>query len=247
MNYFVMCLVLVSMAKADVHYSLDLGARSKPSTASLDGTVAYDQMLWGTKSQEKPMYGYMRVGARLGGNPTNGAFVQVAPIAPLVFEVQKGYTHRFIKTASFDCSVVECYGRIERTDYIIRLLAGYQHFIFLGNAMWREIQTGNENKPVVLEAEMFSVQPGFHRFFESTVTVGFKLNEDDIVGVMVGAGEISENNRRFSSAYGVYKTKWNGFGIAAGLGKYSSDQADQDGSSAIFSMSYKFGERLSPY
>ncbi len=232
-------------ANAAIHYSLNVVARSKPAVVNPTGTVAYDGMLWGESSKENPKYGYYRIGARAGGNPSLGAFIQVAPIAPLVFEVSRGITNRVLQISTIDCNTVSCKGQIDRTDYIIRAVAAKSSFVFLANANWREIRTANVSQFVGLEAEFFTVTPGFHRYFETSFTLGYKLSENDLVGVIFNNGEISEGNRKSSSIHAVYRSKWDEYNWALGAGNYKSDMPNQDGLSLIFSLTRNFGERLS--
>ncbi len=232
-------------ANAATHYSLNVVGRSKPATINPTATIAYDGMLWGEPSKENPVYGYYRIGARTGGNPNLGAFFQVAPIAPLVFEISRGITNRVLKISTLDCDVVSCKGRIDRTDYIIRAVAAKSNLILLASANWREIRTDNVSQVVGLEAEFFTVTAGFHRFFETTFTLGYKLSEKDLVGLIFNNGEIAEGQRKSSSVYGVYRSKWDEYNWALGAGNYKSDMPDQDGLSIIFSVTRNFGDRLS--
>lgn len=238
-------LFTVSSALAEMNYSIDGRFRSKPSAFNAWGTVGYDGLLWGEYNREKPMYGYYRVGGRFGGSPNYAAFVQVAPIAPLVFEVQKGNTHRFMSINTIDCDLVECKGKVERTDYIVRLGAAYKDFVFGGGAMWRELKTEDSTKAIGLELEMFTVSPGFHRYFETNFVAGYKLANGHMVGATVINGVVSEGERKMSAAYGIYRLPWNDFTITGGLGSYKSDQPDQDGTSAILTFGRTWGERLS--
>ena len=106
---------------AELNAKIDLSLRTKPLQYNGGLTGAYDGRLWGEVDRTKGLYGFYRVGARLGGSPTAAAFVQVAPIAPVIFEIQKGTTYRFIKTSATDCDTYECLHRIDRTDYSMRL------------------------------------------------------------------------------------------------------------------------------
>lgn len=242
---FLGSLLLSSLSLADVHYSASVVGRTKPATINPTGMVAYDGLLWGEYSKESPLYGYYRIGARAGGNPSYGALLQVAPIAPLIFEIQKGYTHRFAKISTIDCNTVECKGQIDRTDYSVRLIAAKNNFILLSSATWREIRTPDGSLPVGLESEVFVVSPGFHRFFETSFTFGYQLPENQLVGVMVNNGVISEGSRKSSSVYAIYRSKWDEYNYAVGAGTYKSDAPDQDGLSALFSISRSWGDKLS--
>lgn len=235
-----------STSFADVHYSLNLVGRTKPATANPTGTVAYDGMLWGEYNKEKPLYGFYRVGARAGGNPSYGAFVQISPIAPLVFEVAKGTTNRFLKINTLDCDQVECKGKVDRTDYIIRAAAAKGNWVFLGSALWRDIKTEDSPKTIGLEAEFFVVPAGTTtKYTETSFTLGHKLGEDKLVGVMVTNGSLPDYSLKNSSAYAIYRDRWTDYNWAVGAGSFRSDMPDQDGFSAIFSISRTWGDRLS--
>ncbi len=246
---FIMILILglfqVSQSYAETNYSLSLVGRSKPATINPTGTIAYDGMLWGEFSKDHPMYGYYRVGAKAGGNPNYGAFFQIAPIAPLVFEVSKGITNRFLKISTLDCDAVDCKGKVDRTDYAIRAAGAKGNFVLLVSANWREIRTDEASQLVGLESEFFTVTPGFHRFFETSTLLGYKSSENDIVGLLFNNGTISEGSRKNSSVYGIYRSKWDDYNWTVGAGNFKSDMPDQDGLSLIFSISRNWGDRLS--
>ena len=61
------------------------------------------------------------------------------------------------------------------------------------------------NKLVALESEFFTVTSGFHRFFETVLSAGYKLPNQHIIAVMSTSGVISEGDRRYSSVYGLYR------------------------------------------
>src|SRR5690606_19610844 len=122
------------------------------------------------------------------------------PMSPIIFEVQIGTTQRFLDIKSFNCDTFECRGRVDRTDYTLRLIGAYKNFIALGSAMWREIRTEdkNNNKAVALELEYFSITPGFHRFFETSLLMGYQLENKHIIGLSLTDGVISEGDRRYN-------------------------------------------------
>ncbi len=242
---FVLCLVVSFFIKAELNYSIDAKARSLPTVGNLQITANYDQLLWGERKVHDPMYGYLRFGAKAGGSPTYAGFLQIAPIAPIIFEVQKGITHRFLKISGLACSDVECKGKIERTDYSIKLLGALKEFIFIGNIIWREIRTESSSQLIGLEYEFFEVSPGMHHFLETSWVVGYKLDQNQVVGLMGTNGEISEGNRRFSSLYGIYRFPYQDLNLAVGLGNYKSDQNDINQMSAIFTATYQWGPILS--
>lgn len=239
--------LFVTKAYAGDHYSFEARARSAPTIGNVQASANYDQMLWGEKTPDNPLYGYLRAGARGGGSPTYAGFLQVAPIAPIIFEVQKGVTHRFLKISGFACSEIECKGKVDRTDYSIKLLAAFKDFVFLGNIMWREIQTGSSPTLVGLEYEFFEVTPGFHRFFETTWTLGYKLSSGNMIGLVNTQGEMSEGNRRSSSVHAIYRFPYQDFSLVTGIGNFKSDQNNLNQTSVIFSATYQWGERLSLY
>src|SRR5690606_37245416 len=120
----------------------------------------------------------------------------------------RGYTHRFLNVNKYDCDDFDCRGKIERTDYIARLAAGFGRFVFLGSAMWRELRTEESNKRIALEIEYFDVPPGFHRFFETNLLAGYRLPNEHIVGIMTHSAILYDQDQKSSSLYGVYRMKW---------------------------------------
>ncbi len=235
------------ISHAETHYLLDASLRTQPSAKNLVGTAAYDGMLWGVADKKNPLYGYYRVGLRAGGNPSYAAFLQIAPVAPLIFEIQRGDTHRFFDISSINCDLVECKGKVERTDYSIRLLAAYESIFFSGTALWRELRTSNNSKLVGLENELFVVTSGFHRYFESNITLGYQLPGEHLAGVTYTSGLLSEGDRKISTVYGFYQLPYKGFSVTLGAGEYKSDAPDQDGFSGVLLISKEWGEKLSLY
>jgi hypothetical protein len=237
-------------AFAELNAKIDLSLRTKPLQYNGVLTGAYDGRLWGEVDRTKGMYGFYRVGAKLGGSPTAAAFVQVAPIAPVVFEVQKGTTYRFVKTKATDCDTYECLHRIDRTDYSLRLGGAYKEFILMSRFTWRDIQTEDGTKPVFLEFEAFHVAPGhYYRYFENMTMAGYKLDDLSSAGLLYIGGELTGSPSRFYSGYGYYNRKMEWGTLTAALGYYDNagPAAVQDklrGVSALVLLSRSFGETL---
>lgn len=78
-------------------YKVDFNMRTQPFGTNIVGTAQYDQHLWGEVDKARSLYGYARAGVKAGGSPTAAGFIQVAPIAPLIFEVSKSKTYRFLE------------------------------------------------------------------------------------------------------------------------------------------------------
>lgn len=230
---------------ANVHYSFDARYRSQPSGYNVHGSINYDGLLHGVHDKTKPFYGYYRLGAKIGGSPTGAVYLQVAPIAPLIFEVQKGASYRFLQSSSFNCKNVYCFGVVDRTDYIVRLLAGYKKFVFSLSHMYREINTPNSSTPVGLELEYFTVSPGFHRYNETALLAAYKLEDNRTIGLTYSSNKISEGDRSSSALYGIYRWKMHDFDWTAGVGNMSSDQSNVGGAGVLFMLGRKFGDGLS--
>ncbi len=241
----IVILAFASFAKAEINSSIYIGARTKPSGTNLIAEGAYDGLLWGAFQKDNPLYGYYRAGLRGGGSPTAEAFIQISPIAPLVFEVQKGSTSRFFSTSNFDCEKYQCQGTVERTEYSVKLGAGYQNIVFLGGLLWRDLKTPVETKKVFIELENFIVLPGNHRYLENYALLGYKLPNDRLAAIVYSAGEVSAGDQRSSSLYGVYRMKWQQNALSSAIGYYVSDHEHLTGPSAVFSLTRNFGESLS--
>lgn len=212
---------------------------------NVSGVVAYDDLLWGKVSKEAPLYGYYRLGGVAGGSPTLGAFIEVAPIAPLVFRYQKSITYRFLKSSSFDCATTYCFGAFDRSDFSVQLAAGYGRVIGLATYLWRTLNAPESSNPVVAEHELFTVSSGEHTFSEAGLTVGYLLRDSSVVGLTYTSGIISEGNRHSNSVYGIYHWKWKGFDLTAGAGRYDTEQHDVSASGVLFVIGKKFGDSLS--
>lgn len=206
---------------------------------------AWDHLLWGNPENQNPMYGYYRVGAIAGGSPNLGAYLQVSPVAPIVFEVQRSLTHRFVDHSNFDCDVLECQGRVDRTDYSAKIAGAYQNFFLVSSILFRDVRTSNSDKKIVIELEDLVVTPGTHRFTEINVVLGYRLPEKKFVALLSTTGEVVENKQRFESVYGIYHWPWNEYGFTAGGGHYRSFHKETTGTSFLLSVSRKWGQSLS--
>lgn len=230
---------------AQINYKLSAQYRSTPSATNFLGSVAFDGLLWGNVDKQKPLYGYYKLGFTLGGSPTAAAFVEVAPIAPVVFKLQKSSTYRFTKSAVFDCTAVYCFGVLDRTDFSMTAGAAYKNIVGLVSYLWRDIRAPSSENLVVAEQELFTLTPGYHYYNEVSITGGYLFEDKTFLGVHYAAGEISEGRRRSSSVYGIYRWQWNELDLTAGAGSYQTDQAYVSGNGVIFAIGKKFGESLS--
>jgi hypothetical protein len=231
---------------ADPYYSINALARSYPGAINLSATAAVDKMLWGEYSKETPFYGYYRLGVIGGGAPNYGAFLQIAPIAPVIIGIQQGYTHRFTKIATLNCDVVECKGMVSRTDYSIKILGGYGEYFTAINAGVREIKTPDSSSNVGLEQEIASVPSGYHRYSETILALGYKITDEKALGFLINSGEFVNQNIKNSSSYLFYRFMWEKYNVTFGVGQYTSNnQNGVDGPSAVFSMTRSWGEKLS--
>jgi hypothetical protein len=214
--FFTILMGLGSLAQAGTHYNFNAAFRTDPRANNLTATMAYDGLLRGEASPATPFYSYYRVGAKLGGSPTAAAFLQYAPVAPLIFEVQQSTTQRFMKSSisKVDCNLYECQGNVNRTDYIVKAIVAYQKVFLLQNLLWRNLKTADVNRPVFLEQENFIISPGTKSYYEATTTIGYRL-------------------------------KYQGFNILLGAGDYRSDQPEMNSNAAVAAISYSFGESLS--
>jgi hypothetical protein len=242
---FFLVWLIATVAKAEDHYSIDGGYRSLPKGANLVATAAWDGLLWGDADKQKPLYGYYRVGARLGGTPTAAAFVQVAPIAPVILEVQHGFTDRFSKMGPFDCDTYDCFGKVERTDYSLRLVGGYKDLVFMGTMLSRNIQTAESNKAIALELENLTIRPGKEKLVEGSLMAGYKLNPTQVVGLLYNRGTLDETHQGYAGAYAFYRFSWQDFAWTAAVGNYQSDHPDLSGTSVLLGVSRRWGEVLS--
>ncbi|MEK6628376.1 MAG: hypothetical protein AABY53_07100 [Bdellovibrionota bacterium] len=230
---------------AQINYKLSGQYRSTPAANNFLGTVAYDGLLWGNVDKQKPLYGFYKVGLVLGGSPTAAAFVEVAPIAPVIFKLQKSSTYRFTKSSTFDCANVYCFGVMDRTDFSVTAGAAYNNIVGLVSYLWRDIRTPSSTNLVVAEQELFTLVPGRHYYNEMSITAGYLFEDKKMLGAAYSAGEISDGRRRSNSVYGFYRWRWNDLDLTAGAGSYQTDQSFVGGNGVIFAIGKKFGESLS--
>lgn len=230
---------------AQVQQRYTVSYRTNPAGINAVGSLTYSGLMWGKKEKGNPLYGYYKIGGQLGGAPTAAVFLEVAPIAPVVFEVQKSATYRFLNSSVFDCNNFYCFGVTERTDYSVRAAGKYQDFVLLGSYMWRDIKVPESSKPVMLELENFTVLSGNHKFNEASIFGGYIIWTGDTAGVAYTQGEFSDLSRKYNSIYGIYHWKKDGIAYTAGVGNFNTDQPNLSGGSIIFSIGKTIGESLS--
>lgn len=239
-------------ALAGLNGQLKLNYRNKPAGQNLLATAAYDGLLWGTPDTEMPLYGFYRAGLVAGGTPTAAAFVEVAPVAPLVFRLQKGSTYRYLESSVFECAREYCFGVADRTDLSVTAVGAYGRVLGLVSYLWRDLRLPESSNPVVAEQEYFTARAGRHNYGEWTVALGYKLVDNgrgaeiaDRLGLQYTAGEISEGHRRMNSVYAVYQWSWQGLNLTAGAGHFDTDQPGVSGEGLILAIGKNFGESLS--
>ena len=230
---------------AEVGSNINAAFRTDPRAKNLTATIFYDYLLHGTPSKETPFYGYARAGAVVGGSPTIAAFLQVAPVAPVVFEVQKSRTIRFDGADRFDCQTYECQGVIDRLDYKIRAAVAYNDFFFAPGFMWREIQTNGDYRPVYIEQEVFVVTPGFHRLQEGSAVLGYSISDHQQAGVIYTENEISENHFRSRTTSVFYRFPVQDLKITVGLSHFKYEQLNREGPAAFLTLDLDYGQKLS--
>ncbi len=246
MNRLILLILLLSsVVFAEVGTNINAAVRTDPRAKNLTATIFYDYLLHGRPSKETPFYGYARAGATIGGSPTLGAFLQVAPVAPLIFEIQKSRTIRFDNADRFDCETNECQGVIDRVDYIIRGVVGFKDFFFSPSYMWREIQTNGEYRPVYIEQEVFMVSPGFHRFQEASAILGYTISEARQTGLIYTENVISENRSRSRTTSAFYRFPISEFKVTIGVSHYKYEQLNREGPAAFLTLDLDFGQKLS--
>lgn len=242
---FLLPLLISAHAFAGINSSYKIQYRSAPGALNILATMAYEDILWGQLSKDKPLYGYYKLGAVLGGSPTFGAFVEVAPFAPLVFRYQKSMTYRFLKSSNFDCATVYCYGVLDRNDFSVQLGAGFGQIFAVASYLWRKLNLPESSNPVMAEQELFTGLPGEQSLNELGVTIGYLLSDERIVGLHYTSAEFSESKKQSRTAYGIFHWKWSGLDLTAGAGRYESDQTNISSNGVLFVVGKKFGDSLS--
>lgn len=245
MKRFFLFFFFSSTCLAEIHYSADLAIRTDPRASNLTATVAYDYLLRGEATKETPLYSYVRVGAIAGGSPSVGAFLDYAPIAPLTISVQKSYTHRFQKSSRFDCESYQCEKNVDRTDYSIRAILGYEKIFFTHNHLWRELKTDTDSKPIYIEQEHFVVTSGFHRLTEDSSILGYMISETQQAGFIYTNNEFSEGSFRSHTASVFCRQQWGEFSITFGISEYKYEQFDIRGPAGFLTLNYDAGKKLS--
>lgn len=233
------------VAQAELQQKYSISYRTTPAGLNPMASLSYDSLLWGDGNKQNPLFGFYKFGIQLAGAPTANVFVELAPIAPLVFSVNKSLSYRFLNSSVFDCNRFYCFGSIDRTDYLIKAAAKFNNIAFVGSYMWRELSTPDSSKPIMLELENFSVLNGNHKYNEFVFFTGYQRPTDDMLGVLYINGKLPDLSLASNSVYAVYHWKHNELSYTVGLGNYSTDQANVGGTSMIFSIGKTIGESLS--
>lgn len=242
---FIFIVMSAASAKTEMNLSLKGSYRSDPAGQNIQAIAGYDGLLWGEVNKEIPLYGYYRLGASVGGTPTAAAFIEVAPIAPLIFKLQQASTYRFLESSVFDCKKLYCFGVMDRTDISVTAVGAYGNILGMISYLWRDIRTPSGFGPVVSELEYFSLPEGRHNYGEWNAALGYKLDDDTIIGLQYTAGRVSSGDKQFSSIYGVYQWRWAELDWTAGAGHFASDEVGVTGTGVILTIGKKFGDTLS--
>lgn len=245
MRIFVFVCLASLWAQAEISYELEAALRTDPRAMNMTAKFNYDHLLRGEFSKEDPFYSYARAGFIGGGSPTFGAFVEYAPVAPLVFSVQKDWTHRFQKMGRFDCETSQCQKNIDRTDYSARVIVGYQKFFFSQSYTFRELKTDSDSQPIFLEQERALVPSGFHRFQKVTSIVGYQISEEQMAGVLYAGTWLSETADRSHTASVFFRQECGDFSLTFGLSQYKYEQFDIQGPAGFISLNFSQGQKLS--
>lgn len=243
--FFVISKVTISNAWASWNGNADFSFRTDPRAMNLTGSIAYDQLLRGEASKENPFYSYARLGFIAGGCPSIGAYLDYAPIAPLIFSVQKGYTHRFHNNSRVDCQSYQCQKNVDRTDYSVRGIVAYEKFFFTQNYIWREIKTDEDLNRMYLEQEHFVAPSGFHRFTEANSILGYMISDQQQAGFLYTTNRLSEGGFRSHTASVFFRQKWGDLSLTAGVSQYKNEQFDIEGPAGFISLKFDQGKKLS--
>jgi len=230
---------------AEFHYELEGLLRTDPRAMNMTVTAAYDHLLRVEFSKENPFYSYGRAGVIAGGSPSLAAFLEYAPVAPLIFSVQKSFTHRFQDASRFDCETIQCKKNIDRTDYSVRGVVGYQKFFFSQSYLWRELKTDSDPLPIYLEQERAVVPEGFHRFTESTSVLGYQISDEQIAGAFYTATWVSEGNFHSHTASAFFRQNCGEFSLTFGVSQYKYEQFDIQGPAGFITLNFEQGKKLS--
>jgi len=242
---FLLIFLTAVAARAEYSYELEAVLRTDPRAMNMTAKLNYDLLLRGGAAPENPLYSYARVGLIAGGSPTLGAFVEYAPIAPLVFSVQKNRTHRFLDASRFDCETNQCKKNIDRTDYGVRAALAYQNIFFSQSYTLRELQTDADSLPIYIEQEQGVVSSGFHRYQEATSILGYRISLEQIAGALYTGTWLSEGGWRSHTASVFFRQQCGEFSLTFGLSQYKYDQFDVQGPAGFITLNFSQGEKLS--
>lgn len=245
MKLFVLIFLASLWTHAEYSYELEAVLRTDPRATNMAAKFNYDYLIRGEFSKETPFYSYARAGLVAGGSPSLGAFIEYAPVAPLIFSVQKNWTHRFLDASRFDCETNQCKKNIDRIDYGVRGVLGYENIFFSQSYALREIKTDSEVRTIYIEQEHALISSGFHRFQEATSILGYQISKEQIAGVLYTSSWISEGGFRSHTASVFYRQQCGDFSLTFGLSQYKYEQFDIQGPAGFVTLNFSRGEKLS--
>lgn len=245
MSFFIAIFFLALTTHAEFHYEIEGALRTDPRAMNMTAVVAYDHLLRGEFSKENPFYSYARAGLIAGGSPSAGVFLEYAPIAPLIFSVQKNVTHRFQNASRFDCETYQCKKNIDRTDYAVRGVVGLHKFFFSQSYLWRELRTESDSLPFYLEQEHGVVPEGYHRFAKATSILGYQISDEQIAGILYLATWLSEGHFYSHTASAFFRQQCGGFSLTFGVSQYNHEQFDIRGPAGFITLNFDQGKKLS--
>jgi len=98
-------------------YSVSAGARNRPFGVSLNGELGFNHMVWGTRSADNVLYGFVRPAFQASTSvEVNSAGVGLHLYPVSFVRLSGGYAYSIRNTTldTLDCTLVECTGSISQ-------------------------------------------------------------------------------------------------------------------------------------
>lgn len=120
----------------EVDYDTQIITRSYPAAFVARNRLGYGQKFW-ESDKNKVLYGYVRAGVKLDTSAvvnTVGAELEVFPISFFGAFVGASTTDRGIELKQFDCEILTCKDRVNRTHVGLKLALKFGPVFFTGMA-----------------------------------------------------------------------------------------------------------------
>ncbi len=237
-------------APAFFERGLSAAAGTNPKGASVNASLAYNQLLWdgrvhGDESQFWK-YGYLRPKTYYESSfyiNTLGAELQIYPISIFGGSVGTSYADRTVKSLDlYECDQVDCKGQVSKTFYNLNLNLGYQSWVMVLFYQNTQLEASSEVPALVEYSSMLLIPKKSSSLDTKVVFLGYKLTEQ-ITAALYGTHYQIES-KKSEGQYLVVSYKYDDYSWIVGTGAFGSDYNEKT-FAAFVKVSWLFDPTLS--